>query len=172
MPIHNEQTDHAHFCTGPSLTEPEHAERCSIPYQLQRVSRGLQPNWGGNEIQFGYEKMDNSLTDHKIALEKAAKEALASDLTELSDEQFDQLSPTAKAVLFNEREKQKKAKDTKKQNDEKNQKQNDERKLRDLQNAVKELQKASKTSAGSTLTDEKPAAASTNTNGRNPNNET
>ena len=151
MPILNENTDHQFFCTGESMTEPEHAERCSIPYQLERMSRGLPPNWGNKEIQYGYDKMDNSLTDHRIELEKAATAALESDLTAISDEDFALLSPTTKSILFHEREKQKSTKLRKKQNDEKLK--NDEQKSA-----------APTSSSGSTLTDEKPAAASGNTN--------
>lgn len=160
MPIHNEVTDHAHFCIGPSITEPEHAERCSIPYQLQRVARGLQPNWGNNDIQYGYDKMDNSLTDHKIALDKTVEELKGSDLTEIPDELFNELSPSAKAVLFEQREKQKNVKLRKKQNDEQN--------LKQTTNSNSANTQAQNTSAGSTLPDEKPSADSTNTQGRNP----
>lgn len=146
MTIHHEQIEHAHFTRGPSMTEKEHAERCSIEHQLQRISRGLPPNWGNKDIRFGYEKMDNSLTDHKIALEKTLNDALKSDLTAVSDEDFSLLNPITQKMLYEERQNQINAKKIK-------------------QNANKKSAATPNQSAESTLSDENPSVDSRNTNG-------
>jgi len=163
MPIHKEVTEHAFYTEGPSLTEPEHAERCSIEHQLLRISRGLPPNWGNQDVQYGYEKMDNSLTDHKIALEKAAEDALKSDLTEISDEDFASLNPTTQKILANERQRQIQAKAQKEKHDRtqktKHAKENDEINdeiSREKYDRVQRENATLKRSADGTPTDEKP----------------
>ena len=118
MPILNENTEHAFYCEGPSMTEQEHAERCSIPYQMDRIARGLNPNWGGQTpVRYGYEKMDNSITDHNIALTKQINDLQKVDLSELTDEQWNTIPQQTRVLLESQREGQKTAKKAK--NDEK-----------------------------------------------------
>lgn len=123
MPILNENTEHQFFCEGPSMCEPEHAERCDIVYQLKRMAKGLNPNWGASQSpQFGYDKMDNSLTDHRIALQKQMDEIQKLDLATITDEQFNKLHPNIQAIIYKQRENQKAAhkvkNDEKQKNDE------------------------------------------------------
>ena len=108
MPILNENTEYAFYCEGSSMTEQEHAERCSIPYQLDRIARGLNPNWSGqNPLRYGFEKMDNSITDHNIALTKQINDLQKIDLSELTDEQWNTVPQQTRALLESQREGQK-----------------------------------------------------------------
>lgn len=104
MPIHNEQTDHAFHCTGKSMTETEHAERCSIEFQIDRMSRGLNPNWGNPKPPvYGYEKMDNSITDHRIAMKELVTELESTDLSNIPDKDWAQLDPSVQTLLSRQR---------------------------------------------------------------------
>lgn len=114
------------------MTEPEHAERCDIIYQLQRMAKGLNPNWGNSsEPQYGYEKMDNSLTDHRIAIQKQMDEVQKIDLSEIPEEDWQKLPNDVKFLHAKQREQQVAQKnrknDEKQKNDENAKKSNDEK---------------------------------------------
>ena len=99
-PILYEDTSHAFFCEGESMCEPEHAERCDILYQLTRMAKGLNPNWGATSVpQYGYDQMDNSLTDHKIAIQKQMDEIKKIDLSEISQEDGTNFRTTFKSCI-------------------------------------------------------------------------
>lgn len=133
MAIHKQQTEHGFATTGPAMTEPEHAERCSIEYQLERMSKGLPPNWNNPmPLKWGYEKMDNSLTDHRIDLKNAYDEVMKLDLAEITDDQWESFSPEIKQLIKN---KVYADRDVKKAKDDEKQK-NDDNELKRLKTAA------------------------------------
>lgn len=150
MPILNENTEHAFFCEGPSMTEQEHAERCDINYQLDRIRRGLQPNWSASKepIYSGDQivKMDNSLTDHRIALQEQFKKVAESDLSELSEEQFLQLPPQLQKLVekkYRAQKAEQKAKnDEKLKNDENAKKEAERKRAEYIEDTTKAFRKA------------------------------
>lgn len=113
MTIHHENKKHQFFCEGPSRTEKEHAERCDINYQIKRTQRGLPPNWGNDNVKYGYEKMDNSLTDHLVEMEKLHQDIQRMDLSDIPDQHYEALSDKTKNLYKGQREQQKNAKKTK-----------------------------------------------------------
>lgn len=147
MPILNENKAFQVMTDGlPSMTEKEHTERCNIKYQLKRMSKGLQPNWTGKQPVYGTDKMDNSLTDHRIELQKQYEKVAAGDLSALSEEDFAKL-PEKLQKLAEKSYKQQRAKrklesdknDEKLKNDEKKQSELTMRQAEAIANALKPI---------------------------------
>lgn len=99
-----EPTKHAFFCTGESLTEPEHMESCDINTMVRNAARGLQVR-GGPQPVFGYDDTTMDGVQFRIQKEALEKELQASAKNEI-EPQFADFIPESVKKKFGFKTKQ------------------------------------------------------------------